>query len=186
MIPRREPLPPSNKLPVKKSKPLISEPQAYRYALWLLNRRAYSTGELRDKFTKRTLSPGLQELVLEKLKAKKFLDDGVFTELFIRNRKDRHWGPRKIETALFKKKIPREMIQRALRSVFPSGDEKQNALEYLARQKQRFLRKKEKKKGETKRKAWEFLVRKGYSLEAARLAVREVFGYNPELPPEEN
>ncbi len=170
----------------KKSKPLISEPQAYRYALWLLNRRAHSEGELRDKFRKRSLPADLQDRVLEKLKAKRFLNDGVFTEIFIRNRKDRNWGPRKIEAALRQKKIPREMVEKTLKLVFSEESEKKNALEFLARQKQRFFRKNEKKKGDRQRKAWEFLVRKGYSLEAARLAVKEVFSYNSDLPPEEN
>lgn len=167
---------------MKRSKPLTSEAQAHRYALWLLNRRAYSRGEMIEKFKRRGLSDELQGKVLGRLEAKRFIDDRQFVEVFIRSKRSQNWGPRKIELALLKKKIPRELAQRSLGADFTRDQEKEQALELLGRQRARFMAKKEKKPGDRKRKAFEFLARKGYSLEAARLAVLEIFRYNPELP----
>jgi regulatory protein len=166
---------------LRKSKPLTSETQAFRYALWLLTRRPHSVGELREKFKKRTLSPEIQEAVLARLEDKKFINDREFAERFARSKKAGHWGPHKIQAALQKKKISRDDIEKAISPLFSSPEEKEQAKELLVRQKQRFLRKKEKKAGDNRRKAFEFLARKGYSLEVARLAVNDVFSYNSDL-----
>ncbi|HEY5039146.1 MAG TPA: regulatory protein RecX [bacterium] len=159
----------------------MDEAQAYRYALWLLNRRPYSTGEIVEKFRNRNLPSDLQKKVLQRLLDKKFLNDAAFTETFIHSRMGRSWGPFKIRSGLLKKRIPRELGDKTLASVFTRGVETENARELLERQKQRFLRKKEKKPGQNLHRACEFLVRKGYSFPAARLAVREIFGYNSGL-----
>ena len=166
---------------MRKSKPLTSEAQAFRYALWLLTRRPHSTGELKEKFKRRLLPVGIQEVVLARLEAKKFINDREFAERFVGSKKARNWGPRKIQAALHKKKISRDNIEKATSLLFSSADEKEQAKELLSRQKQRFFRKKEKKDGNTRRRAFEFLARKGYSLEAARLAVKDVFSYNSDL-----
>jgi regulatory protein len=166
---------------LRKSKPLTSEVQALRYALWLLTRRPHSTGELKEKFKRRSLSEEIQEAVLARLEAKKYVNDREFAERFVRSKKAQSWGPHKIQADLQKKRISRDYIQKATSLFFSSADEKEQAKELLVRQKQRFLRKKEKKAGDTRRKAFEFLARKGYSLEAARLAVKDVFSYNSDL-----
>jgi regulatory protein len=172
-------------LPFKKSKPLIDEAQAYRYALWLLNRRPHSSGELLEKFHRRTLTPELSEKVLDRLRQKKFVDDAAFAESFAVSRMNRSWGPGKIKIALQKKKIPRELAEKSTVAAFQGEGEAEKALDLLDRQKRRFMRKKEKKKGQRLSLAFDYLVRKGYSFQAARLAVKGVFGYNSGLPEEE-
>ncbi|HTC21563.1 MAG TPA: regulatory protein RecX [bacterium] len=169
---------------MRKSKPLTSEAQAFRYALWLLTRRPHSIGELQQKFKIRSLSPEIQQAVLARLEAKKFINDREFAQRFVRSKKASHWGPRKIQASLQKKRISRDDIEKATSLLFSSTDEKTQAKELLLHQKQRFLRKKEKKAGDTQHRAFEFLARKGYSLEAARLAVKDVFSYNSDLPGE--
>jgi len=171
---------------LRKPKPLTSEAQAFRYAIWLLSRRGYSSGELKEKFCLKSLSTELQDKIIERLILKKFLNDHDFTDQFVRSKMAQNWGPRKIQAAFQKKRIPREMGEKALARAFPSADEKEQAKTYLFRQKQRFLRKKEKKAGDNLRKAFEFLIRKGYSLEAARLAVKDVFSYNSDLLSDRN
>ncbi len=147
---------------MRKSKPLTSEAQAFRYALWLLTRRPHSTAELKEKFKRRSLSEEIQETVLARLEAKKYVNDREFAERFVLSKKAQNWGPHKIQAALQKKRISRDYIQKAIFLFFSSADEKEpKAKELLARQKQRFLRKKEKKAGDTRRKAFEFLARKG-------------------------
>ena len=171
---------------MRKSKPLTSEAQAFRYAIWLLNRRPHSVGELKEKFKIRSLPNLIQEAVLTRLEAKKFINDWEFAERFVHSKRIQNWGPRKIQAALHKKKIPRDYIDKVTALLFSSTDEKEQAKELLSRQKQRFLRKKEKNEGDTRRKAFEFLARKGYSLEAARLAVKDVFSYNSDLLSDRN
>lgn len=138
-----------------------------------------------EKFRIRCLPTAMGEAVLEKLKAKKFVNDKLYAESFTHFKMTQNWGPTKIKMALYKKKVPRELIDQTLRASFPPEDEAQQAIELLDRQKQRFLRKKEKKPGQRLRQAFEFLIRKGYSLQAARLAVDKVFSYNPDLSEDE-
>ncbi len=171
---------------MKKPKPLIDEAQAFRYAIWLLSRRPYSTGELLEKFRLRTLPSDLQQKVLNRLLDKKFVNDASFTEAFIHSKMGQNWGPSKIRMGLLKKKIPRELMEKSVAESYSSQKEAEIARELLERQKQRFLRKKEKKKGQRLRQASEFLIRKGYSFSAARLAVQAVFGYNPDLLEDQN
>lgn len=167
---------------MKKPKPLVDEPQAYRYAIWLLTRRPYSVGELQEKFRRRFLSPEIQEKVLTRLIQKKFVNDETFSEIYVNSKMNQGWGPHKIKLGLQKKKIARGLSEKAVGSAFPPEKINQSALEILGRQKQRFLRKKEKKKGQRLELACQFLVRKGYSFQVARLAVTRVFGYNSDLP----
>jgi SOS response regulatory protein OraA/RecX len=166
---------------LKKPNPLLDEAEAYSYALRLLGRRPYSTGGLLEKFRLRALPAAIAETVIEKLVAKKFLNDQAYAEALAHFKASQNWGPSKIRTALYQKKVPREIIDQVLKSSHSPEGEAQQALELLERQKQRFLRKKEKEKGQRSKQAFGFLVRKGYSPSAARLAVNRVFGYNSDL-----
>jgi regulatory protein len=171
---------------VKKSKPLQDEAGAYRYAIWLLSRRPYTTGGLLEKFRNRLLPTTMAQAVLEKLIAKKFVNDETFAESFVHFKITQNWGPTKIRMGLYKKKVPRDIIDKTLKASYSPEGEGEQAIELLERQKQRFLRKKEKKKGQRLRQAFEFLVRKGYSASAARLAVDKVFSYNSDLSEDDN
>jgi len=171
---------------LKKSKPLQDEAGAYRYALWLLGRRPYTTAALLEKFRLRSLPTAIGQTVVEKLTAKKFLNDQAYAESLIHAKTSQNWGPSRIRTALYQKKVPREIIDQTLKTSYSPEGEAAQAVELMDRQKQRFLRKKEKKKGQRLRQAFEFLIRKGYSVSAARLAVNQVFSYNSDLPEEDN
>ncbi len=171
---------------MKKSKPLQDEAGALRYALWLLGKRPYTQGALLEKFRLRSLPNDIAQAVLQKLIAKKYVNDKTYAESFVHFKMAQNWGPTKIRMGLFQKKVPREIIDQTLKASYPQADEARQAVELLERQKQRFLRKKEKKPGQRTRQALEFLVRKGYSLSAARLAVERVFRYNPDPLSEDN
>ena len=170
---------------MRKPKPLTTEEDAFRYAVRLLERRPYTIGGLCDKFRLRSLPSDIQQKVLQRLTDKKFLNDETFAEAFIHFKTDQNWGPSKIRLGLQKKKVPRDIIDRTLRAASSPEKESQRAIELLDRQKQRFLRKKEKKKGQRLRQALEFLVRKGYPYGVARLAVQKVFSYNSGFSNEE-
>ena len=171
---------------MKKSKPLLDEAGAHRYALWLLSRRPYTTGGLLEKFRLRALPTAIAQTVLDKLIAKKFVNDETYAESFVHFKMSQNWGPTKIRMGLYKKKVPREIIDKTIKASYSPEGEGEQAVELLERQKQRFLRKKEKKKGQRLRQAFEFLVRKGYSASASRLAVDKVFSYNSDLSEDDN
>jgi len=182
ILPREPFRSPSNAQPsLKKSKPLLDEASATRYALWLLSRRPYTSGGLLVKFRLRDLPTAIGQTVLQKLTDKKFVNDAAYAESFIHFKMGQNWGPTKIRTGLYQKKVPRKIIDQTLKASHSPEAEARQAVELMERQKQRFLRKREKKKGQRLRQAFEFLVRKGYSLSTARLAVDKVFSYNPDL-----
>lgn len=181
----QEPCRSLNRSSLRKPKPLITEDESFRYAIRLLERRPYTVGGLCDKFRLRSLPSDIQQRVLQRLTEKKFLNDEIFAESFIHFKTGQNWGPSKIRLGLQKKKVPPDIIERTLRAVSSPEKESQRAIELLDRQKQRFLRKKEKKKGQRLRQALEFLVRKGYPYGVARLAVQKVFSYNPGLQTDE-
>ena len=170
---------------MRKPKPLENETEAFAYALRLLARRAYTSFELEKKFRLRALPDSTASQVLDRLRAKKFLNDRNLAEQFVLSRADLRWSPFRIQKALTLKGIPREMLQALLQESFSGDRETQSARETLEKQKQRFLRKKTRKAPDFRRKAWEHLRRRGFSNEAARLAVKDVFGYNSRLPEEE-
>src|ERR1035441_10581126 len=127
-------------LPLRKSKPLTNEAQAFRYALWLLTRRPHGSGELEEKFRRGTLPVAIQEAVLARLEAKKFVNDRDFAERFVLSKRARNWGPGKIRAGLNQKRISRETIDKTTASLFSSADEKEQAKELLSRQKQKIGR----------------------------------------------
>jgi regulatory protein len=159
----------------------LDEDEAYRYAVRLLERRPYTVGGISDKFRLRSLPSEIQQKVIQRLTEKKLLNDAVFAEAFVHFKTSQNWGPSKIRLELQKKRVPREIVDQVLQAASSPEKESQRAVDLLDRQKQRFLRKKEKKKGQRLQWALEFLVRKGYSYGVARLAVQEVFSYNPDL-----
>lgn len=171
---------------MKKSKPLQDEAGAYRYALWLLGRRPYTTAAILEKFRLRSLPTAIGQTVVEKLTAKKFLNDQAYAESLIHAKSSQNWGPVRIRTALYQKKVPQDIIDQTLKSSYSQEGEAAQAAELMERQKRRFLRKKEKKAGQRLRQAFEFLVRKGFSVSSARLAVNQVFSYNPDLSDDDN
>lgn len=166
---------------MRKPKPLSTEEEATRYAIRLLERRPYTVSGLCDKFRLRALPSDVQQKVIQRLTEKKLLNDETFAESFAHFKMGQNWGPSKIRLGLQKKKVPREIVEKVLRATSSPEKESQRAIELLDRQKQRFLRKKERKKGQRLRQALEFLVRKGYPYGVARLAVQEVFSYNSGL-----
>lgn len=86
------------------------------YAVRLLTRREYSRHELRLKFEQKfkTEDQMLIDAVLVKLEASEYQSDWRYTEMVVRGRVNRGYGPRYIEQYLSLKGISREMIKETL------------------------------------------------------------------------
>jgi regulatory protein len=114
------------------------------------------------------------DAVIDKLKELKFLNDAEFALSWVRSRTE--YKPRSISVIkmeLRQKGISEELIEESLQSRMEKGDDKTLAKELL-------LKKRKKYEGMDKKerlqKAGGMLARKGFSFEAIKAAIDEVFG----------
>jgi len=79
-------------------------------ALDLLAMREHATKEIRAKLIGKGIAPRLVDETLEKLAAEGLLNDERFVEAFLRSRKNRGYGPLRIQTELRQRGINDELI----------------------------------------------------------------------------
>ena len=84
--------------------------QARKKALDLLARREHATKEIRDKLVDKGIAPQLADETLEKLAAEGLLSDRRFVEAFLEVRKNRGYGPLRIQAELKQRGIDDELI----------------------------------------------------------------------------
>jgi len=99
---------------------LVSDYQsnaAYQQALRLLVRREHSRAELQRKLRQRSIEPALIEPLLQRLEAEGLLSDTRYVESYIRQRRDRGYGPLRIAAELRQRGIDRANAERALRQI---------------------------------------------------------------------
>jgi len=81
------------------------------YALYLLELRDRSVGEIKDKMKRKKFSDGEIEKTISFLLSKNFLDDKKFTTHFVKEKRDlQHWGSYRIKMELKKKHISDEIV----------------------------------------------------------------------------
>jgi regulatory protein len=117
----------------------VKEPEniehGYQYALFVLNLRLRTEGEMRDKmvqrgYTSETIDSVMQQLVFEKL-----VDDDRYAEIFIENMKlYKYYGFFQMKNKLILKKLPRELIESKLDELVTVDEEKQIAKKYLQKE----------------------------------------------------
>ena len=95
-----------------------SESQALAALTSLCARGEHCTQEMLDKMTRWELSEEAQARVIDYLTSHHYVDDERYTRAFV-NDKIRYnkWGRRKIEQALWTKRIPKETIDSVLNSI---------------------------------------------------------------------
>lgn len=84
----------------------------------LCSQAEHSSGEMREKMRRWSMSPDDMEEVLSRLIDERFVDDERFARFFVRDkiRFDR-WGRRKIEQALYRKGVDASIRSRVLDAV---------------------------------------------------------------------
>lgn len=92
-----------------------SEQQVYEYAMFLLNIRLRTEGELIDKMKGKNYNKEIIFNVISKLKNLRYVDDRRFAEIFLENlKKYKTFGYFGIKKKLMEKKLPLDIIDRLL------------------------------------------------------------------------
>jgi regulatory protein len=88
--------------------------KAYNFAIYLLSKREYSQFELQQRFLQKGYSPKDIKLILELLVEQNLQSDQRFAEQYIRSRKNKGFGKRRIAFELEQKRINHNLIQALL------------------------------------------------------------------------
>lgn len=142
------------------------EPSTTQRALGLLTRREHSRVELTRKLTSRGVEADDARAVIDKLANAGWQDDARFAELLVRSRANTRYGPMRIRAELGTHALSADIITWAMDGF--EGDWAENALELLRRKHPAALGEGERS---ARRKAAEFLLRRGFSMDQVREAL---------------
>lgn len=106
----------------------------WNYALALLQRRAHSSGGLKQKLLLRAASAADIDPTLEKLRTYGFIDDRKFSEAFAASRLEgQGLGPARVFRDLRARRVAAGVAERAVKQTFTGIDEHQLVENFLAR-----------------------------------------------------
>jgi regulatory protein len=148
--------------PGKRRRPELTPAQR---ALGLLVRREHSRKELTRKLTARGVEAEDAQAAVERMTAEGWQDDARFAELLLRSRANNGYGPLRIRAELGMHGLDRDTVVAAMEAY--DGDWTENARD-LARR--RFPGRLDDRA--IQRKAADFLLRRGFSGDQVRAAVR--------------
>lgn len=121
-------------MPIGKAPKRVDREALHRYAALLLNQRAMSTGELRQKLRLLALLPEDVDSVIEKLTDYGVLNDSRYAEAYASARKENQgFGQARVMRDLNKKRIPSELAKTAISTTYSGSDEVAMIEAYLAR-----------------------------------------------------
>ena len=127
--------------------------------------------EMRRKMERWDVDEAMQERVLERLVDEKFIDEERYARFFINDKvRFNHWGRRKVEQALWAKRIPRDVYEPILNEV--SADSYEEVLLPLLRTKRRSV--KGSSDYEIRMKLIRFAMQRGFSYEQAEHGLRKI------------
>ena len=148
--------------------------RAWNYTLWLLGRQAYTTGQLRDKLTRKGATEDTVTEVLAKLAELKLVDDALYAEAFVRTR-SRNKGAIRLRQELFRKGVAEPLVDKAVGEL-DEATQLESALVLAEKNLWRW-------KGEPREryaKAYAFLARRGFPVDVVRGALEQTFADKPE------
>lgn len=145
--------------------------KAKNKAMSILNRKAISEKDLRQKLSADDYSPEVVDEVIDKLKEYGFIDDKSLAQRIANDNSNlSRFGTNKIKQNLYKKGIGKEDIQEVIETI--STDEQLDNAIYLARKRY------DRVKGEDKRKVYQklsqHLLYKGFSYDIVKKAIDAV------------
>lgn len=122
----------------KKAKPLQKPDDAehgYQYALFLLNLRMRTEGEMWTKMESRGYYPDVVDKVVKQLKDERLIDDERYIEIYIDNMKlHKYYGLFMMKKKLISKKLPMDLIEIKLAELVTEDDERKIAKKYLEKE----------------------------------------------------
>jgi regulatory protein len=142
------------------------EPSAYQRALGLLVRREHSRKELGRKLAEKGVEREEADLALEKLNRQDFQNDARFAAALARSRASAGYGPSRIRAELGTHALGRDDIADALEACDRDWDA--SARDIVARR----YGNKDLTDPTLRRKAVDFLLRRGFEQKSAYAAVR--------------
>ena len=132
--------------------------KAFQY----LSRRDHASFELKQKLLKKGFPSETIDSVIMDLSEKNLISDHIFAEKFATDKANlNNWGPKKIETALFKKGVAKKIIQETLKNTFDNLSQTHICVDLIHKRKKHFLREKDpyRRKG----KIFQYLAGRGFS-----------------------
>jgi len=152
----------------------MDEEKAKAYVLRLIAKRAYTTGQIREKLAKKGAAPATADRLVSHFSRLGYLDDRLYAERFAEEKARKGYGPRWIEWALRLKRVDPKTIKESV-SGGGDGEAARRALG-ASRLKMR--------SGEDPRRhaarLFSFLVRRGFSGSVSRAAVQKALRVDPE------
>lgn len=145
--------------------------QAKTIAFRFLKIRERSVFELRAKLGLKKLSKATIDRVIDFLLEKRFLDDRSFVRNWIRYRRARPLGRRRIHLELRQKGIEEELIIEELNEAFEDFDQQEIVTELANRRASRYGDEDPLKR---KKKVFDFLARRGFSLDLIKKATKNI------------
>ena len=148
--------------------------RAWSYALWLLGRQAYTTGQLRDKLTRKGATEDTVTRVLDKLIDLRLVDDALYAEAFVRSR-GRTKGALRLRQELFRKGVAEPLVDKAVGNL-DEATQLESAVALAEKNRWRW-------KGEPREqysKAYAFLARRGFPGDVVRGALERTFAADEE------
>jgi regulatory protein len=142
------------------------EPTAYQRALGLLVRREHSRKELGRKLVAKGVEREDLDLALDKLRRQDFQNDARFASALARSRSSSGYGPARIRAELATHGLAREDIAAAIDACERDWDA--SARDIVARR----YASKDLNDPNLRRKAVDFLLRRGFEQKSAFMAVR--------------
>lgn len=136
---------------------------AKKMAFQCLSRRDHSTHELSEKLCKKGFSKHTVSKTIDKLKDMHLLDDARFIETWSRFRiNHHHFGPLRLRQELLKKGIPADDVASHIQNIANTTDLEAEAEKTLLR---RYANPCQLKEKNARRRAFDFLRRKGHEIE---------------------
>lgn len=132
-------------------------------ALRYLGRRDHASGELIQKLLKKGFEEQDIRSVIDELAARGYIDDDTFADTFAREKMEfNKWGPNKIRAALFKKKLPKDSIEKAINRSSENLQQEQICVDLALKRKNHFRREDDLFK--RKQKIYNYLAGRGFSI----------------------
>lgn len=131
-------------------------------ALRYLARRDHASTELKQKLRKKGFDESAINNVIDELSDRGYINDESFALSFAREKIElNRWGPQKIRAALFKKRVQKNIIDKALKNATENLQQEQICVDLALKKKQRFLREEDPVK--RKQKIYNYLAGRGFS-----------------------
>jgi len=133
----------------------------------LLKYRIRSEKEISDRLRRKKFSPHTIKKILDFLKSKGYIDDGLFTSAFIKEKLNKGWGKRRIYFELRRFGIDSGLIKREIEGI--NSDTYKGVIQKIINKKYRRYKDSKDKKGKIVR----YLYSRGFTREEIEDAFNE-------------